>query len=114
MPKPHATFTFKQVKNERKQLANPEKAEFYPRFFRTGAGQYGEGDKFIEGVVPNQRSIARKFKTLPLTEIKKLLDSPLYECRFTGLLILVGQFEKSKSEQNRKTLYSSTLRTLIE
>jgi len=84
---------------------NPEKAAFFPRFFKTGPGEYGAGDKFIGVVVPDQRLIARQFRLLRLKEISKLLASPLHECRLTGLLILVHQFEKAKSVDQQKPIY---------
>ena len=98
-------LTSKNVEAELQKLANPEKAEFFPRFFRTGPGEYGEGDKFIGVVVPDQRRIAKKFKTLPLDQIQELLKSPLHECRLTALLILVDQFEKSKTKEAQKRIY---------
>ena len=95
----------KDVVDALRKKANPEKAAFFPRFFRTGPGEYGEGDKFLGVVVPNQRAIAKQFKMLPLNEIEKLLNSPLHECRLTSLFILVGQFEKAKSDETRKLIY---------
>lgn len=97
--------TATEVVKELKRHANPEKAAFFPRFFRTGPGEYGEGDQFIGVVVPDQRKIAKRFSLLPMSEIEKLLDSPLHECRLTGLFVLVGQFEKSKCEETKKAIY---------
>ena len=85
--------------------ANKEKAEFFPRFFKTGPGEYGEGDQFIGVVVPEQRKIAKRFKNIALKEIKSLLESPLHECRLTGLLILVLQFQQAKDEPTRKEIF---------
>ncbi len=93
------------VESALRTLTNPQKAEFFPRFFRTGPGDYGEGDQFIGVVVPNQRAVAKQFKELPLNEIEHLLESPFHECRLTGLLILVSQFEKSKTPSARKRIY---------
>jgi 3-methyladenine DNA glycosylase AlkD len=95
----------KEVVDTLRKKSNPEKAAFFPRFFRTGAGEYGEGDKFFGVIVPDQRAIAKQFKDLPLTEIEKLFNSPIHECRLTGIFILVGQFERSKSEDTRKLIY---------
>lgn len=85
-------------------MANPEKAAFFPRFFKAGPGEYAEGDKFIGVIVPNQRKVAKQFRDLPQTEIDKLLNDPVHECRLTGLLILVGQFERSKDQAQRKSI----------
>jgi 3-methyladenine DNA glycosylase AlkD len=92
------------VKNELLKLVNHEKANFYPRFFKTGKGEYGEGDQFLGVVVPDQRRIARKpaFQNLPLDEVKKLLADPYHECRLTALFILVGQFESADNAAGRK------------
>ena len=87
-------LTAKAVHQELKKHRNPEKAKFFPRFFKAGPGEYAEGDQFIGVVVPDQRKIAKKFKELPLDEIESLLDNPFHECRLTGVLILVGQYQK--------------------
>ncbi len=96
--------TAADVKSALKKHINPEKAAFFPRFFKTGKGQYGEGDKFIGVTVPFQRQVAKRFKNLPEREIKKLLDDPIHEHRLTGLLILVLQFEKSKDDARRSEI----------
>jgi 3-methyladenine DNA glycosylase AlkD len=95
----------KQVENELRKSAKPEKAEFLPRFFKTGKGEYGEGDKFLGVVVPDQRKIARKYLALPRTELSKLLDSPWHECRLTGLFVLVRQFETAANAEQEKELF---------
>ncbi len=77
-----------------KEQADPEKAAFYPSFFKTGKGEYGEGDKFIGVTVPKQRKIAKKFRELPGGEVLKLLEDRRHECRLTALLILVEQYER--------------------
>jgi putative glycosyltransferase (TIGR04348 family) len=98
------TGTAADVKSALKKHINPKKAAFFPRFFKTGKRQYGEGDKFIGVTVPFQRQVAKRFKTLPEREIKKLLDDPIHEHRLTGLLILVLQFEKSKEVARREQI----------
>lgn len=79
--------------------ANPEKASFFPRFFKTGPGEYGEGDRFLGVVVPEQRKVAKAFRGLPLLEVAKLLDHEIHEVRLTGLFILVGQYERAKTDE---------------
>lgn len=92
------------VRRELKTRINPEKAAFYPRFFKAGPGEYAEGDKFLGVVVPDQRKVARQFRNLPRSQVDKLLDDPYHECRLTGLLILVHQFEQADDETLRKEI----------
>ncbi|MDX2054847.1 MAG: DNA alkylation repair protein [Polyangiaceae bacterium] len=80
-------------------FAEPKRAANSQWFFKTGKGQYGEGDVFMGVTVPNQRSVARKFAELPPRETLKLLHSKLHEARLTALLILVHQFERGSAEQ---------------
>jgi 3-methyladenine DNA glycosylase AlkD len=87
--------TATDVKHALKQLADPERAKSSAWFFKTGPGQYGEGDQFIGVTVPEQRKVARQFRELPLPEIERLLASPIHEHRLTALLILVDQFQRS-------------------
>ncbi len=75
-----------------KAIANPEKAQTSMRFFKTGKGQYGEGDQFIGITVPEIRKVARKFIDLQLPEISKLLQSKIHEARLCALLILVKKY----------------------
>lgn len=89
------------LKEELKRYTDKEKAEFLPRFFKSGPGDYGEGDVFIGVTVPNQRKVARKFKNLSLQDIESLLNEDVHEYRLTALIILVYQFEKSKEDSKR-------------
>jgi len=95
-------MTHQDLMVDLQKLADTEKAAFFPKFFKTGPGQYGEGDQFIGVSVPHQRIIAKKYKELPLNEIQKLLYSPIHEHRLTALLILVNQFEKADEKEQKK------------
>jgi 3-methyladenine DNA glycosylase AlkD len=75
---------------------DPARALAMARFFKTGPGEYGEGDRFIGVTVPAQRVIARRFRDLPLAEVDTLLRSPIHEERLTALLILVEQFTRTR------------------
>jgi len=83
------------IKKELKKIADKDKAKHLAGFFKTGKGQYGEGDIFIGIRVPDQRKTAKLFFDTELHEIEKLLDDPIHECRLTALLILIEKFSKS-------------------
>lgn len=93
------------IQNEIKKNANPQKAALLQRFFKTGPGEYGEGDIFLGIMVPVQRSIAKKYKDLPLKDIKALLHSDKHEERLIALLILVEQFKKG-DEQLKEDIFT--------
>lgn len=92
------------VKAALETYANADDAVFLQRFFKTGAGQYGEGDIFIGVRVPKTRLVCKTFKPLPLSEIQVLLDSPVHEHRLAGLIIMTLQYPKA-SETGKKQLY---------
>lgn len=77
------------------QFGSPERAAGVMRFFKTGKGEYGEGDVFIGCTVPECRLVAKEFRALPLAEVEKLMMSRIHEERAVGLFILVAQFERS-------------------
>src|SRR3990172_2150731 len=79
--------------------SNPEQAKILMRFFKTGIGEYGEGDEFLGIKVPVSRKIAKQFKELSLSEIQELLDSKVHEERLIGLFILVEQYRKADAEK---------------
>ncbi len=87
-----------------KKHAHADKAAFFPRFFKTGKGEYGEGDQFIGVTVPEMRSVAKEFAHLTLEEIAEALNSPIHEERLTALLILVKKYEKATEEKTRKKI----------
>lgn len=74
--------------------ARPERVPAVERFFKTGKGEYGEGDRFLGLDIPTVRGIVRQFRTLPLTEVALLLKNPYHEIRLTALMILVDQFKR--------------------
>lgn len=83
-------------------LADPEKAAILSRFFKTGKGQYGEGDIFLGVMVPGQRRIAKKYAALSLKDIRKLLASKVHEHRLVALIILVNQYKKGDEHDRDK------------
>ena len=88
------------IKQQLLSFGNPEKAEHSKYFFKTGKGQYGEGDKFIGCTTPEMRSVAKTGKNLPLAELQLLLNDEMHECRVCALVILTEQFEKA--DENRR------------
>lgn len=95
--------TAQDIIAELNTLGNPVKAAHLSRFFKTGQGQYGEGDLFLGITVPEQRSIALKYRKAPHPVLTELISSPYHEIRLTGLLILVAQFTDNKDEAFRQT-----------
>ncbi len=94
-----------QLKSTLQDLADEGKAKIMMRFFKTGKGEYGEGDIFLGISVPNQRLIAKEFyQQVSLNDIKNLLSSDIHEYRLTALLMLVLKYEKSKDELVRKEI----------
>jgi 3-methyladenine DNA glycosylase AlkD len=104
--------TAKDVIKDLRSLANPRKAKDLRWFFKTGPGEYAEGDIFLGVMVPQSRVVAKKYKDLALNEIKKLIQSDFHEIRFCGLLILVSQFERAKSRSVQKELFDFYIRQL--
>lgn len=89
----------KEIKESLAVLSIPEKAAFFPKFFKTGKGEYGEGDLFLGVTVPDQRSVAKEFYAkINLKELSQLLSSPYHEHRLTALLMLISTFEKTKDQ----------------
>ena len=83
------------VKSSLEAIASSERAFLSQRFFKTGEGEYGEGDVFMGITVPTLRLIAKASIKLPLDEVEKLLQEKYHECRVTALLILVERFKKA-------------------
>lgn len=97
--------TSKDVINALKEIADPKIAKHSARFFKSGKGEYGEGDRFLGIRVPKQRAIAKKHRQLPFDEIIKLLESPFHELRLTGVFILVYKYQKAKKFENHQEIY---------
>ncbi len=92
------------IRSELRFFSDPAKARVATRFFKTGKGEYGEGDRFLGVVVPQIRRIARIHKYAPKREILKLLNSPYHEERLTALLILVSQYQNG-NQSRKKEIY---------
>jgi 3-methyladenine DNA glycosylase AlkD len=99
-----AGLTYTAAKRALHEYANPKKVGVFKSFFKTGAGQYGEGDVFIAVTVPQTRTVARQFRDLPLPAISQLLQSKIHEERLLALIILVERSKKADAD-TRKTLH---------
>lgn len=93
--------TAAEVMDALAEVSDADDAVFLQRFFKTGPGQYGEGDVFIGVRVPATRAIAKRFADLSLPEIGVLLDSEVHEHRLAGLIILNRRFERASSPRTR-------------
>ena len=87
---------------ELRKAANPEKIKIFMSFFKTGKGEYGEGDKFIGLSVPENRRVAKKYFNAEFSIIDEMLKSEIHEFRLSGFLALVERYKKCKNieEQN--------------
>ena len=81
---------------------NPQDAVFLQRFFKTGPGQYGEGDHFLGIRVPATRTLARQFRDLPLAGVEKLLHDKWHEARLLALVLLVGRYERGDDAEHQR------------
>lgn len=107
-PKPP---TAEHVRKALHALHDPARALGSARFFKTGKGQYGEGDRFLGVTVPAQRAVARAHRGLPLPEIEALVASAIHEERLTALLILVDAYARG-DEKARRACFDLYLRNL--
>ena len=96
---------YQEILEALKFLSTPEKAVFLPKFFKTGKGEYGEGDIFLGVVVPDVRKIVQEYwQKLNLEDVQAILVSKYHEMRLAALLILVTKFEKSKNFEEKKAI----------
>jgi 3-methyladenine DNA glycosylase AlkD len=92
------------IRKRVRELGDPEDARFLQGYFKTGPGEYGEGDVFLGIRVPVIRKLVKEFKDVPLRSAAALLKSPAHEERLLALLILVRKYEKG-TESDRKVVY---------
>jgi 3-methyladenine DNA glycosylase AlkD len=92
-----------------KNMGSPKQATELQRYFKTGPGEYGEGDVFVGLKVPQVRALVKEFADLPLAETKKLLKSKIHEERLFALLMLVRRFEKG-DDAEKKRMYELYLK----
>jgi 3-methyladenine DNA glycosylase AlkD len=97
-----------QIHEDVQKVADKKKGIFLQRFFKTGKGEYAEGDVFLGLTVPQSRIIVKKYQDLPLEDCVKLLQSKIHEERLIALLIMVYQFGK-QDEKGREEIYKAYL-----
>ncbi|MDP3955079.1 MAG: DNA alkylation repair protein [bacterium] len=97
-------MSYRSLVSEIQKQKNLQKAKILQRFFKTGKGEYGEGDIFLGLTVPLERQIAKNYSHLPLSDLQKLLKSKIHEHRLVTLLILVGQYKKA-NEKTKKEIF---------
>jgi 3-methyladenine DNA glycosylase AlkD len=100
-------------------FVDPDKAAHYPKFFKAGPGEYGEGDQFLGVTVPHVREVAKQFAGLTEAEAYELLQSPIHEHRSLGLFILVAKWKKANSAKSlapsaQQELFDLYLRLVYE
>ena len=98
-------ITAKEISKLLQKMGNKKDARFLQGFFKTGVGQYGEGDIFLGIRVPALRKMAKEYKALPLKEVLLLLRSPYHEVRLFALILFVNTFAKS-DETIQKKIYN--------
>jgi len=89
-----------------RKYGNIEKVKDYSWFFKTGKGEYGEGDKFLGIMVPVCRQLVKELIDISDKDLDKILKSPYHEERLIALLILVKRYEKAKDENTMKEIYT--------
>lgn len=94
--------TLENLKSDLANNADKDRAKILQRFFKTGKGEYGEGDIFLGITVPKTREIAKKHNSLLLSDIESLLSSKIHEERLCSLLILVENFKKADDKTKQK------------
>jgi len=93
-----------------RELGNSDIAAHSQRFFKTGPGEYGEGDKFLGIRVPVIRKCVREYREISLPDTLELLKSPFHEARLLALLILVAKYSRAKEDAEREAVYRAYLK----
>jgi 3-methyladenine DNA glycosylase AlkD len=93
------TYSLAQIERQLRSMGDATRAQNFRRFFRTGPGEYGEGDQFLGLTVPQVRALVSQYSDLPLPQVRALLRSRWHEARLLALLILVRDFERGNERQ---------------
>lgn len=105
-------MTLKDIREQLQKLATKERAAVSQRFFKTGPGEYGEGDVFLGIRVPELRRLAKRYQQLTTKKVERLLNSPLHEERLLALLIMILKFKNGNASEQKDmyTLYVKNTR----
>ena len=109
-------FMIKQLKQSLRNFSNPVKAKILQGFFKTGKGEYGEGDRFLGVVVPDVRKVVKMYwQKISLSDVEKFLHSSFHEERLAALLVLVKKFQKGGAQEQKKIfqLYLKNIKKYI-
>ncbi len=98
-----------EIQKDLQKLGSKQRANFLQGFFKTGSGEYGEGDIFLGIRVPELRKLAKEYQDIPLKDVRQLLKAPIHEERLLSLLILVRKYSKG-TESEKKRIYDLYLR----
>ena len=90
------------IERDLMEAARPDKVEVLASFFKSGCGEYGEGDVFIGVSVPDNRRVARRPLDAGLDDVRRLLQSPVHEVRLCALLVLVEQYKRGDAARRRE------------
>jgi len=102
LPLTKLKMSINELKKELDKLADKKQATLLQRFFKTGKGEYGEGDIFLGIKVPIQRSVAKKYKNISLEECEEMLGSKIHEHRLVALLIMMQKYELADEDEKKK------------
>ena len=98
----------KSIHEEFKKLSEQERAAHLQKYFKTGKGEYGEGDVFLGLRVPTIRNIAKKLNTISIDETEEFLQSPYHEISLFALFVIIDLFKKEREEES-KIIYDLSL-----
>lgn len=101
-----------EIKSDLRRLADPEKARVLQGFFKTGKGEYGEGDVFLGVTVPQTREVAKKYFGIGMKEIGLLLESSIHEERLLAILILVEKYQRAEEKKPIVIFYLSKAKSV--
>ena len=98
------------IRKDLEKLSDKERAARLQKYFKTGKGEYGQGDKFLGIRVPNLRKLAKKYKDISISQASELMKSPFHEERLLSLFVLADIFRKADNK-GKKKIYGLYMKT---